>query len=35
MDYIWKGAQLEGLAVAYSDTEAIYNGMSVQEVKVS
>ncbi len=29
IDYIWKSAKLEGLAVTYSDTEAIYNGMSV------
>lgn len=30
VDYIWKSARLEGLAVTYPDTEAIYNGMSVQ-----
>ena len=35
VDYIWKSARLEGLAVTYPDTEAIYNGMSVQGVKVS
>ena len=35
IDYIWKSAKLEGLAVTYPDTEAIYNGMSVQGVKVS
>ncbi|MCK9479663.1 MAG: Fic family protein [Firmicutes bacterium] len=35
IDYIWKSAQLEGLAVTYPDTEAIYNGMSVSNVKVS
>ena len=35
IDYIWKSARLEGLAVTYPDTEAIYNGMSVQGVKVS
>lgn len=35
MDYIWKSARLEGLAVTYPDTEAIYNGMSVQGLKVS
>ena len=25
VDYIWKSARLEGLAVTYPDTEAIYN----------
>jgi len=35
VDYIWKSARLEGLAVTYPDTEAIYNGMSVQGVKVA
>ncbi len=35
IDYIWKSAKLEGLAVTYPDTEAIYNGMSVQGIRVS
>jgi hypothetical protein len=35
IDYIWKSAKLEGLAVTYPDTEAIFNGMSVSGVKVS
>lgn len=35
VDYIWKSAKLEGLAVTYPDTEAIFNGMSVANVKVS
>jgi len=35
IDYIWKSAKLEGLAVTYPDTEAIYNGMSVSGVRVS
>ena len=35
VDYIWKSAKLERLAVTYPDTEAIYNGMSVSGVKVS
>jgi len=35
IDYIWKSAKLEGLAVTYPDTEAIYNGMSVPGIKVS
>lgn len=35
VDYIWKSARLEGLAVTYPDTEAIYNGMGVPGIKVS
>lgn len=35
VDYIWKSAKLEGLGVTYPDTEAIYNGMSAPNVKVS
>lgn len=35
VDYIWKSARLEGLAVTYPDTEAIFNGMSVTGIKVS
>jgi len=35
VDYIWKSARLEGLVVTHPDTEAIFNGMSVQGVKVS
>lgn len=35
VDYIWKSAKLEGLAVTYPETEAIFNGMSVSGVKVS
>lgn len=35
IDYIWKSARLEGLAVTYPDTEAIYNGMSTPGMKVS
>ena len=34
VDYIWKSARLEGLAVTYPDTEAIFNGMGVSGVKV-
>jgi len=29
VDYIWKSANLEGIGVTYSDTQAIYNGMAV------
>jgi hypothetical protein len=35
IDYIWKSAKLEGLAVTYPDTEAILNGYSVPGIKVS
>ena len=34
VDYIWKSARLEGLAVTYPDTEAIFNGLSVAGVAV-
>ena len=35
VDYIWKSAHLEGLAVTYPETDAIFNGMGVTGVKVS
>jgi Fic family protein len=34
VDYIWKGANLEGIAVTYPDTLSIYNGLSVKGMKV-
>ena len=34
VDYIWKSAKLEGIAVTYPDTETIYNGLSISNVKV-
>lgn len=34
IDSIWKSAQLEGIAVTFPDTEAIYNGINVPTVKV-
>ncbi|MCM1335221.1 MAG: Fic family protein [Bacteroides sp.] len=34
VDYIWKSARLEGLSVTFPDTEAIFNGMSVSNVRV-
>ena len=34
IDYIWKSANLEGIAVTYPDTEAIYNGLSVPNMKI-
>lgn len=34
IDYIWKSAKLEGLAVTFPDTEAIYNGINVPGLKV-
>lgn len=30
VDYIWKSANLEGIAVTFPETEAIYNGLNVQ-----
>ena len=30
VDYIWKSANLEGIGVTYPDTQAIFNGMSVE-----
>jgi Fic family protein len=35
IDYIWKSANLEGIAVTYPDTEAVYNGISIPNMKVS
>ena len=35
IDYIWKSARLEGIGVTFPDTEAIYNGISVPNLKVS
>lgn len=35
VDYIWKSAKLEGFAVTYPDTEAIFNGVSVPGIKIS
>jgi len=34
VDYIWKSAKLEGIAVTYPDTEAIYNGLVVSGMNV-
>ena len=34
VDYIWKSAKLEGLGVTFPETDAIYNGISVANVKV-
>jgi prophage maintenance system killer protein len=34
VDYIWKSANLEGIAVTYPDTESIYNGLCVPGMKV-
>lgn len=34
VDYIWKSANLEGIGVTYPDTQAIYNGMSVEGYKI-
>ena len=34
IDYIWKSANLEGIAVTFPETEAIYNGVSVDGCSV-
>ncbi|MCL2088429.1 MAG: Fic family protein [Oscillospiraceae bacterium] len=34
VDYIWKSARLEGLSVTFPETDAIYNGISVSNVKI-
>ncbi|MDR1604455.1 MAG: hypothetical protein LBS10_06655 [Gracilibacteraceae bacterium] len=34
IDYIWKSANLEGISVTYPDTEAIYNGLSISNMKI-
>ncbi|MCL2364672.1 MAG: Fic family protein [Defluviitaleaceae bacterium] len=34
VDYIWKSARMEGIAVTYPDTDAIYNGLVVQGFSV-
>jgi len=34
VDYIWKSAKLEGLGVTYPDTEAIFNGLGVENAPV-
>lgn len=35
VDYIWKSANLEGISVTYPQTDAIYNGLSSQGMKVN
>ena len=34
IDSIWKSANLEGIAVTYPQTETIFNGLAVQNMKV-
>ena len=34
VDYLWKSANLEGIAVTYPDTQAIYDGLSVSNMKI-
>lgn len=34
IDIIWKSARLEGLNVTFPDTEAVYNGLIVSDMKV-
>ena len=35
VDYIWKSANLEGIAVTYSETQAIYDGGIVNGLTVN
>lgn len=35
VDSIWKSANLEGIAVTYPETEAIYDGLSIEGMKVN
>ena len=34
VDYIWKSANLEGISVTYPDTDAVFNGVSLPNMKV-
>lgn len=34
VDYIWKSANLEGIAVTFPETNAIYNGVAVEGCSV-
>ena len=34
VDYIWKSANLEGISVTFPETDAIYNGISVPNMKI-
>ena len=34
VDYIWKSARLEGISVTFPDTDAIYNGITVPNLRV-
>jgi hypothetical protein len=34
VDYIWKSANLEGIRVTFPETDALFNGMGVEGVKV-
>ena len=35
VDYIWKSANLEGIAVTYSQTEVIFDGLSVNGMRTN
>lgn len=35
VDYIWKSANLEGIAVTYSQTEVIFDGLSVNGMRIN
>ena len=34
VDYIWKSANLEGIAITYPDTQVIFDGYSIQGYKI-
>lgn len=35
VDYIWKSSKLDGIDVTFPETEAIYNGISVSNIKIA
>lgn len=35
IDYIWKSAHLEGIAITYPETEVIYEGLAIDGMKIS
>ena len=35
VDYIWKSANLEGIAVTYPQTEVIFDGLAVNGMRIN
>ena len=35
VDYIWKSANLEGIAVTYPQTEVIFDGLAVNDMRIN